>query len=126
MTVPAADSHRYDLPWLFAAHASAEERRHQSRWQQTLLDRGVRHIGEGTYLSPLAAIHDTDLRIGRDSYMTSCIPDGCAGSRPATAATRSTGGRGSGSTTRCPDGMPEPASRSAQRRFPTQSCTSRA
>jgi acetyltransferase-like isoleucine patch superfamily enzyme len=75
MIIPApADPHRYDfLPWLFAAEADAEERRRQSQWQQTLLGRGVRHIGEGTYLSPLAAIHDTGLSIGRDSYVAAHV-----------------------------------------------------
>jgi acetyltransferase-like isoleucine patch superfamily enzyme len=33
----------------------------------------VRGIGAGSYLSPLAAIHDTSLRIGRDSYVAAHV-----------------------------------------------------
>src|SRR5689334_23095740 len=65
---------RFDfLPWLFAAQASEEEHEQQRRWQATLLAAGVRSIGEGTFLSPLAAIHDTDLRVGRESYVAAHV-----------------------------------------------------
>src|SRR5829696_2683808 len=68
------DPHRHDfLPWLFATEADDDDRDRQARWQQELLGRGVRHIGAGSYLSPLAAIHDTDLRIGANSYVAAHV-----------------------------------------------------
>jgi acetyltransferase-like isoleucine patch superfamily enzyme len=64
----------YDfLPWLYWSRATDEERSAQALWQGTLRERGVREVGERTYLSPLAAIHETTLRIGRDSYVAAHV-----------------------------------------------------
>lgn len=69
-----ADQHLYDfLPWLFWARASDDERDRQTQWQRVLLERGVRHVGERSFISPLAAIYETDLRVGHDSYVAAHV-----------------------------------------------------
>jgi acetyltransferase-like isoleucine patch superfamily enzyme len=68
------EPHRFDfLPWQFAEEAGDEERERQAQWQRDLLARGVREIGAGSYVSPLAAIHDTSLRVGRGSYVAAHV-----------------------------------------------------
>jgi len=61
------------LPWRFASEASQEQRARQVAWQRALRARGVEHVGEGSYVSPLAAVYETSLRIGRDSYIAAHV-----------------------------------------------------
>ena len=61
------------LPWRFASEASQEQRARQVAWQRALRAHGVEHVGEGSYVSPLAAVYETNLRIGRDSYIAAHV-----------------------------------------------------
>ncbi len=62
--------HEFDYcPWLYWTKATDDDRARQAAWQETLRQRGLRHVGERTYLSPHAAIFEVDLSIGGDSYI---------------------------------------------------------
>src|SRR5687767_2093498 len=60
-------------PWLFWRQSTEDQRGLQLAWQERLRGRGVESIGERSFLSPLAAIYDTRLSIGGDSYVAAHV-----------------------------------------------------
>lgn len=58
-------------PWLFTERASADERDEQLAYQRGL--GGLQSVGERSFVSPLAAIHQADLTIGADSYIAAHV-----------------------------------------------------
>jgi acetyltransferase-like isoleucine patch superfamily enzyme len=65
---------RYDFcPWIFWGQATEEERDSQLAWQEALRGNGLRHIGERSFVSPLAAIHLAELSLGADSYIAAHV-----------------------------------------------------
>ncbi|MEV4414112.1 DapH/DapD/GlmU-related protein [Catellatospora sp. NPDC049609] len=58
-------------PWLFAGNATQDERDEQLAFQRGLA--GLRSAGEGSFVSPLAAIHQAELTLGADSYLAAHV-----------------------------------------------------
>lgn len=58
-------------PWLFADDATLDERDAQLAFQRELA--GLRSVGDRSFVSPLAAIHQADLTVGADSYIAAHV-----------------------------------------------------
>lgn len=74
MSAPAPEDHRFDFcPWTFWGAADERQRASQLAWQQALRGNGLVEIGERSFVSPLAAVHPTELVVGTGSYIAAHV-----------------------------------------------------